>query len=179
MIRTQLVNSFTHAALSPDPDLAVAALMIARVENPRLESGPYLEQLDALGGEAKRRVAMATVVPGDAPPHVDPDRYARVMALNDYLFGELHFVGNEAAVRGSAQQLSERSPRPAHRHSHHAGLALHGSRAAARACAWKASTSRDTSCCGVRARRGLPDAEDLIIDAFHGGALLSRDAAGN
>src|SRR5258705_2204881 len=25
------------------------------------------------------------------------------------------------------------------------------------------------------ARRALPDAEDLIIDAFHGGALLSRD----
>ena len=26
---------------------------------------------------------------------MDPDRYARVMALNDYLFGELRFVGNE------------------------------------------------------------------------------------
>ena len=35
------------------------------------------------------------IVPGEAPPRVDPDRYARVMALNDYLFGELRFVGNE------------------------------------------------------------------------------------
>ena len=26
---------------------------------------------------------------------MDPDRYAQVIALNDYLFDELHFVGNE------------------------------------------------------------------------------------
>ena len=47
MIRPQLVRSFTHAALSPEPDLAVAALMIARVEYPKLDAGPYLDQLDA------------------------------------------------------------------------------------------------------------------------------------
>ena len=29
-------------------------------------------------------------------------------ALNDYLFGELHFVGNESAYEGSAEQLPER-----------------------------------------------------------------------
>jgi len=29
VIRPQLVRAFTHAALSPDPDLAIAALMIA------------------------------------------------------------------------------------------------------------------------------------------------------
>ena len=31
MIKDQLVRSFMHAALSPDPDLAIAALMIARI----------------------------------------------------------------------------------------------------------------------------------------------------
>ena len=95
VMRSQLVRSFTHAALSPDPDLAIAALMIARVECPRLDAGPYLDQLDAIGREALVRVAAAAVVPGEAPPRVDPERYARVMALNEYLFKELHFVGND------------------------------------------------------------------------------------
>ena len=46
-------------ALSPDPDLAVAALMIARIEYPKLDARPYLEQLDSLGREAAVRVARA------------------------------------------------------------------------------------------------------------------------
>ena len=40
---------FTRVALSPDPDLAVAALMIARVEYPKLDARPYLDELDTLG----------------------------------------------------------------------------------------------------------------------------------
>ena len=56
MLKEQLVRSFAHAALSPDPDLAIAALMIARIEYPSLDSGPYLDRLDALGEEAKLRV---------------------------------------------------------------------------------------------------------------------------
>src|SRR5690349_17736837 len=95
MIRDGHVRAFAHAALSPDPDLAVAALMIARVEYPRLDAAPYLDQLDAIGDEAKRRVAESPVTAGDAPARVDPEGYARVMALNDYLFGELRFVGND------------------------------------------------------------------------------------
>ena len=94
MIKDQLVRSFTHAALSPDPDLAVAALMIARIEYPRLDAGPYLDRIDAIGRDAKLRVDAARKIPGDAPPRADPDDYVRVMALNEYLFGELHFVGN-------------------------------------------------------------------------------------
>ena len=86
MIREQLIRSFTHAALSPDPDLAIAALMIARIEFPSLDAAPYLDRLDAIGREAKRRVAAASIAPGDVPPDVDPDGYARVMALNEYLF---------------------------------------------------------------------------------------------
>src|SRR5262245_36091198 len=69
--------------------------MIARVEYPRLEAGPYLDELDAIGREAKRRVAEASMATHHAPEHVDPEGYARVMALNDYLFGELRFVGND------------------------------------------------------------------------------------
>ena len=56
MIGSHLVHAFTHAALSPDPDLAVAALMIARIDYPRLDAGPYLDRLDELGREAQLRV---------------------------------------------------------------------------------------------------------------------------
>src|SRR5262245_47396466 len=72
--------------------------MIARVEYPSLDAGPYLDQLDAIGDEARRRVAQAYPADGaahGAPAHADPEAFARVMALNDYLFGELRFVGND------------------------------------------------------------------------------------
>ena len=83
-------------ALSPDPDLAIAALMIARIEYPKLDAGPYLDLLDALGHEAARRVASAEPRAGDpVPAHVDPGIYARVTALNNYLFKEQRFVGND------------------------------------------------------------------------------------
>ena len=174
-MREQFVRSFTHAALSPDPDLAIAALMIARVEYPKLDAGPYLDQLDALGREARVRVTAAPVVPGEAPPRVDPDRYARVMALNEYLFNELHFVGNEDQYEDPRNSflnevLERRTGIPI-------TLALLYMEVARRA---------GLSVQGINfpghfllrcpARRGLPYSEDLIIDAFHGGALLSEDA---
>src|SRR4029079_15609354 len=84
VIRDGHVRAFAQAALSPDPALAVAALMIARVEYPRLDAGPYLDQLDAIGREAKRRVSEARPAAAPPPVNVDPDGYARVMALNDY-----------------------------------------------------------------------------------------------
>ena len=40
-------------------------------------------------------MADAPATAAEAPPDVDPDRYAQVMALNGYLFGEMRFVGNE------------------------------------------------------------------------------------
>src|SRR3974390_2499775 len=94
MLKEQFVRSFTHAALSPDPDLAIAALMIARVEYPKLDAGPYLDALDTIGQEAQRRVEAAPML-ADAPLHADPVHYSKVRALNAYLFSELHFVGNE------------------------------------------------------------------------------------
>ena len=175
MIKEQLVRSFTHAALSPDPDLAIAALMIARVEYPKLDAGPYLDRLDAFGYEAKRRVAAAPVVPGDAPPRVDPDRYAQVMALNDYLFRELRFVGNEVQYEDPRNSflnevLDRRTGIPI-------TLALLYMEVARRAGLHVEGINFPGHfLVRCRARRGLPYSEDLIIDAFHGGALLSEDA---
>lgn len=175
MISEHLVHAFGQAALSPDPDLAIAALMIARVEYPALEAGPYLDRLDAIGEEAKRRVASASPDHIAMPDLVDPDRYAQVMALNEYLFGELRFIGNSTRYedpRNSClnEVIDRRTGIPI-------TLALLYLEIARRA---------GVQVVGVNfpghfllrcpARRGFGFAEDLIIDAFHGGALLSEDA---
>jgi regulator of sirC expression with transglutaminase-like and TPR domain len=92
--RAAFVQRFAQAASSPDPDLAGAALMIARIEYPRLDADRYLAQLDRIGDEAGQRLA-AALPPDDTPLDVDADRYAKVVALNTYLFGDLRFAGNE------------------------------------------------------------------------------------
>jgi regulator of sirC expression with transglutaminase-like and TPR domain len=174
VIRRQLIHSFTHAALSPEPDLAVAALMIARVEYPKLDAGPYLDELDTIGREARTRVSAAEIVEGAAPDGVDPERYAQVLALNQYLFGEMRFVGNELHYgdpRNSFlnEVLERRTGIPITlallyiEIARRAGLAVEG------------VNFPDHFLMRCRARRGT-SYDDLIIDAFHGGALLSRDA---
>jgi regulator of sirC expression with transglutaminase-like and TPR domain len=174
-MREQFVRSFTHAALSPDPDLAIAALMIARVEYPKLDAGPYLDQLDALGREARRRVSAASIAPGEAPARVDPDRYARVMALNRYLFDELRFVGNESHYEDPRNSflnevLDRRTGIPI-------TLALLYMEVARRAGLYVEGINFPGHfLLRCPARRGLAYSEDLIIDAFHGGALLSENA---
>src|SRR5947208_16190035 len=174
-MRDHFVKSFASAALSPDPDLAIAALMIARVEYPRLDAGPYLDRLDALGREACRRVASAPIDPGNAPPRVDPERYAGVMALNDSLFKQLRFVGNEVQYEDPRNSflnevLDRRTGIPI-------TLALLYMEVARRASLHVDGINFPGHFL-VRcpARRGLPYSRDLIIDAFHGGALLSEDA---
>ena len=175
MVKEQLIRSFTHAALSPDPDLAIAALMIARIEYPKLDAGPYLDRLDALGQEAERRVAHASHLEGGAPPRVDPDRYARVMALNEYLFKELQFVGNEIRFedpRNSClnEVIDRRTGIPI-------TLALLYMEIARRAgLQVEGINFPGHFLLRCRARQGSPYSEDLIIDAFHGGALLSENA---
>jgi regulator of sirC expression with transglutaminase-like and TPR domain len=174
-MRDQFVRSFASAALSPDPDLAIAALMIARVEYPKLDAGPYLDQLDAFGREAKRRVSEASVSDGDTPLHVDPDRYARVLVLNDYLFRELRFVGNEVQYEDPRNSflnevLDRRTGIPI-------TLALLYMEVARRAGLHVEGINFPGHfLLRCPARRGLPYSRDLIIDAFHGGALLSEDA---
>jgi regulator of sirC expression with transglutaminase-like and TPR domain len=153
MLQDKLIQAFTHAAHSPDPDVAIAALLIARVEYPALDSGPYLDKLDALGHEAEKRLVAA------------PDLASRIGALNDYIFRELGFVGNEDRFddpRNSFlnEVLDRRTGIPI-------TLALVYMEVARRA---------GVSVSGVNfPGRFLLRARDLIIDPFSGGRLLSED----
>lgn len=81
-----LGEQLAAAADRPGPDLAAPAMLIARVEFPRLDPGPYLDQLDAFGDAAFHRIA--------SDPGHDSPLAARVDALNRYLFNELGFYGN-------------------------------------------------------------------------------------
>jgi regulator of sirC expression with transglutaminase-like and TPR domain len=97
------------------------------------------------------------------------------MALNDYLFGELHFAGNQVHYddpRNSFlnEVLDRRTGIPI-------TLALLYMEVARRA-GLKVEGINFPGHFLLRcpARRGSPYTEDLIIDAFHGGALLSEEA---
>jgi regulator of sirC expression with transglutaminase-like and TPR domain len=175
VIREHSVRSFTLAALSPDPDLANAALMIARLEYPDLVAKPYLDRLDALGREARLRLAAAAVMPDEAPDGVDPVCYAHVLALNDYLFKDLGFIGNSSHYedpRNSClnEVLDRRTGIPI-------TLALLYIEVARRAGLDVQGVNFPghflLSC---PASAGGASSELLIIDAFHRGALLSPEA---
>lgn len=179
MVSERLLRGFARVALSPDSDLAVAALMIARVEYPRLDAGPYIDQLDAFGLEAARRVA-STRPTAEAPPDVDPEAYARIQALNDYLFREQQFVGNAHQYEDPRNSflnevLERRTGIPITlalvymEVARRAGLAVQGINFPGHFL---------VRCPADRVYRdtGRPEAyKDLIIDAYHGGALLSED----
>jgi regulator of sirC expression with transglutaminase-like and TPR domain len=173
VISDHLIESFAHVALSPDPDLAVAALMIARLEYPRLDARPYLDQLDELGREAARRVAAARSIRIHTPPRVDPDAYVQVAVLNEYLFGDLQFVGNDVHYEDPRNSflnevLDRRTGIPI-------TLALVYMEVARRAgVAIEGINFPGHFLLRHRSAPGTRDAEDLIIDAHHGGALLDE-----
>jgi regulator of sirC expression with transglutaminase-like and TPR domain len=81
-----LGEQLADAADRPGPDLAAPAFLIARLEYPRLDPGPYLDRLDQMGDAASHRIARE-------PGH-DAPLAARVDTLNRYLFNELGFFGN-------------------------------------------------------------------------------------
>lgn len=173
VVSDDLVRSFSRLALSPDPDLAVAALMMARVAYPKLDARPYLEQLDALGREAATRVAPARVRRDDVPPRTDPEAFARVTALNEYLFDELHFVGNDLHYEDPRNSflnevLDRRTGIPI-------TLALVYMEVARRAGVHVEGINFPGHfLLRCPARPDTPYSRDLIIDAHHSGALLTE-----
>jgi regulator of sirC expression with transglutaminase-like and TPR domain len=161
-----LGEQIADAADRPGPDLASAALLVARIEYPRLDPGPYLDRLEQMGDAAFHFVAR--------DPGHDASLAARVDGINRYLFTELGFTGNREQYedpRNSClnQVLDRLKGIPI-------TMALVYIEIARRA--------------GVRAEginfpghflvRALHDlhtdnpTEGLIVDPFHGGAILNE-----
>jgi regulator of sirC expression with transglutaminase-like and TPR domain len=174
VVSEDLLREFTRVAQSPDPDLAVAALMIAQVAYPRLDAARYLEQLDALGREAAARVAGAQISEDDdVPASVDPEAFAKVAALNDYLFRDLRFVGNDVQYEDPRNSflnevLDRRTGIPI-------TLALVYMEVARRAgVEVEGINFPGHFLLRHRAKPDTPYSRDLIIDAHHRGAFLTE-----
>ena len=162
------IKEFGRLAGSPDEDLARPALLIPLVESPQLDAGPYLARLDAMGLEAAARLASRGLDPHGA------SAYELVTELNHYLFEEQGFTGNRERYEDPRnsflnQVLERRTGIPI-------TLALVYLEVARRSGVRVVGVNfpghfllRMPS---GRATPGLGD--DLIVDPFHGGALLSE-----
>lgn len=87
-MRKDLVDALTAASNAPGTGLAQAALVIARIEYPRLDASAYLALLDGMGDAARQRIERHVNETGDS------SSLSCVKGFNAYLFDEQHFVGN-------------------------------------------------------------------------------------
>jgi len=156
-----LIPALTDAINTPGTSLAPAALVIARIEFPRLDPRPYLQQLDALGQAAMHAVG--------------GDRHAstasRVNALNEFLFEEMRFSGSNDYEDPRNSCLNEVLDR---RTGIPITLAVVYMEVARRAGIQIDGVNFPghflVRCPDMNDAMGT----DLIIDPFHGGALLSE-----
>ena len=145
---------------APGEELAPAALAIARVEYPSLDAGLYLAQLDRLGVQAAERLSRPSL----------RSEEASIRAFNEFLYDELGYTGNREQYddpRNSFlnEVIDRRTGIPITlavvymEVARRAGLAVNGH--------FLLRSAANPQLAGS-------PAEMLIIDPFHGGALLSE-----
>lgn len=161
---SQVAADLERAMNTPGEELAPAALAIARIEYPSLEAAPYLVRLDRMGAEAASRVRGI-----DSPPDA-------VRALNEYLYDEQGFTGNREQYDDPRNSflndvLDRRTGIPIAlavvylEVARRAGLPVSGINFPGHFLLRGAAHAADLA----------SDLDDpLIIDPFHGGALLSE-----
>lgn len=164
-MRKDLIDELTAAANAPGNGLAQAALVIARIEYPQLDPEPYLARLDAMGEGARRAIEKQAEASGDRSAR------ACVTAVNEYLFNELRFVGNRDRYedpRNSClnEVLERRTGIPI-------TLSVVYMEVAARA-GLQIDGVNFPGHFLVRCPEISSRSKGLIIDPFHGGALLSE-----
>ena len=160
--RSALASSeLLQAVNEPGQAIAPAALAIARVEYPALDRDPYLERLERMGEAAAARVQRR----GESRVE------AQIATLNAYLFEELGFSGNRTRYddpRNSFlnEVLDRRTGIPISlavvylEIGRRAGVRMEGVNFPGHFL--------------VRASADPGGEEDLIVDPFHTGALLSE-----
>jgi regulator of sirC expression with transglutaminase-like and TPR domain len=156
---TQVTADLERALNAPGSDILPAALAIARIEYPALDPQPYLDRIEVLGQNAAERVAGTTAAPSEA-----------IGALNEYLFDEEGFRGNRENYddpRNSYlnEVLDRRTGIPI-------TLAIIYLEVARRA-GLNVTGINFPGHFLLRAA-GPVVGDELIIDPFHGGALLSE-----
>jgi regulator of sirC expression with transglutaminase-like and TPR domain len=162
------IKEFGRLAGSPDEDLASPALLIPLLEFPQLNAAPYLARLDAMGREMRARLAARNLDPREA------NAFELVTELNHYLFDEQKFTGNREHYEDPRNSflnevLERRTGIPI-------TLALVYLEVARRSGVRAVGVNFPGHfLLRIPAARG-PDtlAKDIIVDPFHGGALLSE-----
>jgi regulator of sirC expression with transglutaminase-like and TPR domain len=165
-VKKDLAVALTAASNAPGTGMAQAALVIARIEYPRLDAEPYLATLDAMGDSARRTIERSIESSGDS------STLSCIKAVNEHLFDELRFVGNRDKYedpRNSClnEVLDRRTGIPITLSvvymevARRAGLQVDGVN----------FPGHFLVRCPEGGSRG---SGGLIIDPFHGGALLSE-----
>jgi regulator of sirC expression with transglutaminase-like and TPR domain len=165
-MRKDLVAALCAASNAPGTALAQTALVIARIEYPRLDVEAYVAKLDAMGDLARRQVQCHLETTGER------STLSCINAVNKYLFNELRFVGNRDKYedpRNSClnEVLDRRTGIPITLSvvymevARRAGLQIEGIN----------FPGHFLVRCPEAGSRG---GSGLIIDPFHGGALLSE-----
>jgi regulator of sirC expression with transglutaminase-like and TPR domain len=155
----QVAEDLELALNAPGADIAPAALAIARIEYPALEVDPYLDRIDTLGSNAATRLAGVSVASSDA-----------IGVLNEYLFDEEGFAGNRENYEDPRNSfLNEVLDR---RRGIPISLAVIYMEVARRA-GLEITGVNFPGHFLLRAASPL-HGDDLIIDPFHRGALLSE-----
>lgn len=167
-MKKELVAALVDASNAPGTALAPSALVIARVECPRLDPEPYIARLDAMGDAARR------VVERHASSSGDMSAQCGVKALNEYLFDELGFTGNldkyEDPRNSCLNEVLDRRT----------GIPITMSLVyieVARRAGLRAEGVNFPGHFLVRVLQDLhtdDPGDGLIVDAFHGGAILNE-----
>ena len=166
VVSADFIRRFAEVAKAPSPDLAPAALAIARLEYPQLDASRYLRVLDRMGAAAADRIA---ALGGDA------DLPRRIAGISAYLFREQGFAGNRKHYDDPRNSflnnvLDRRTGIPITlalvyiEVSRRAGLGIDGVNFPGHFL--------------LRVHPGTADdpaaSGQLIVDPFHGGAILSE-----
>jgi regulator of sirC expression with transglutaminase-like and TPR domain len=165
-MRKDLIDALVAASNAPGTALADAALVIARIEYPRLDASTYVARLDTMGEVARSWIERHLDETADSSP------LSRVKGFNAYLFGDQQFAGNRERYddpRNSClnEVLDRRSGIPITLSvvymevGRRAGLDVDGVNFPGHFLV------RVRDAAGRRAR-------GLIVDPFHEGALLSE-----
>ena len=163
MLSADFIRRFTEIAKGPDPDLAPAALFIARLEYPQLDARLYLERLDEMGENVSKRLSLL-----DA----DPAPAKQIDAISSYLFRDEGFTGNTEAYddpRNSFlnQVIERRTGIPI-------TLALVYIEVARRAGVRVDGVNFPGHFLLRLPKPSLHTTDQVIIDPFHGGNILSE-----
>ena len=161
----RLVDEFVRSASSPDDSVAPPALLAARVAYPTLDPDRWLAALDSLGETARQHIELG--VGGR------PSRRMRLRIVSEFFFGQLGFAGNREHYEDPRNSflndvIERRTGIPITlavvfiEVARRAGLVMEGVNFPGHFLMRCPPDDTERS-----------DSEPLIVDPFHGGAVLS------